>query len=217
MNTHGIDDLLAKVSLDLVEKYEKINLPPGPTLRVVNEEYKGMRNPSTFVLRVALAVFVLMLIGIDGSIVLMLCGKQVPVCLTPTLPAIALMVIVFLPLKKRTEKDLERLQFLTSILEQFRGCVEILDYLTSHVAVDKYTIESIREMFVRHAMKILDCKAAYDKLRVIESSPLRDVLLFGNSLNSLQEEFHAVSGAVEKSFGLKFSNDDIFAEAKRHL
>jgi hypothetical protein len=214
-NTIAIDDLLAKVSPELVQMYRAINIPGGPNLSELNEEYKGMKDPSTFVLHVALAIFVLMLIGIAGSIVLMLCGKLVPVCLMPALPAIVLMVVVFFPLKKRTERDLKRLRFLTSILEGFRNDMDALN--CAGTMVDIFTVDSVRMMFVVKATEVLEAEAVYNKVCKSDKSTAEEVWISAARLISSRRELHLAIAIAEKKFGLKYNNSEIFTAAAKRL
>ena len=211
-NTIAIDDLLAKVGIDLVEKYERVKLPEGQTLRQVNEEYLGMKISGSF-LQTLIIVITSAVFGLILSIIMIVkFDKNPPVCYLSFLPTIVSIVFIYLAIK-RADRDAERLKVLVPILTEFRETVTILTGGCWLLNV----AERIQYVFLSDlALQIIDAETSFDEVRLGKARETSNIVYSGQKLLELQEGFRKVSAVAESHFGLKFDKGEIFAEAKRY-
>lgn len=216
MNMHRIDDLLnGRVSDPLVEKYEKINLPAGTTLKAVNDEYKGMKDPCALVSLFLVLFAILGLVGFVSALILSLVFGKTLVGLLTFSPAFVLMVLATCSIKKMNNY-VERFKILTSILMQFRKDVEVLDDHSGHTTWE-YDETCIRNCLITHAMEFLKAEQSFDKARLSSDRRTADILQCGNWYKKCGDDFHDLSRMVTKRFGVEFSKSEIFGAAAKRL
>ena len=215
--TKPIDDLLVKVSPDLVEKYEKINLPEGQTLRQVNEEYLGMKDRGVLPFRVLTSILIMMIVGIVSTFVLEgVFGTPKTISWVTMLPALVLIVLFLGPIRGKAIRENERLKVLVPILKEFREVVEALDNPVCH-SEGILSVEFIRNVLIIYAVKLLESERAFDNVRFLPERRPIEIMLCGDSYQKYQEHLRGAFMVASKKFGLEFSRSDIFGEATNYL
>jgi hypothetical protein len=215
MKTHEIDDLLARMSPELLMFYEvKNNLPGGKTLKQVNDTYKkNFKKIMNFVLVMScwLFVTVVIIISIHFS------NKEN--CRFGMILFIVWMVltsIIIFFIKKRSDKIQKESFVLISILDKFRTTVEILDNPANRIS-DNHSVGSLKEALILQAYWVLDYEMKFDKVRMNKERQTRLIMQYGNVLEEYQKDLQSLLFVVEREFGLEFSKKEIFAEANKRF
>lgn len=215
MNTHAIDDLLVRISPELVKLYEaKNNLPGGKTLKQVNEEYKA--KDKKIMTSIHTRYFLLFM-----TVVIILSNYSFnrENCHFWFILLIVWMVlssvIVFF-MNKRDGKIEKENDVLIPILEKFRTTVNILDNPANRIS-DDHSVDSIKEALILQTYWKLDYEIKFDKVRMNKERQTRLIIQCGNVLEEYQKDFESLSYIIEREFGLKFNKREIFAEAGKRF
>ncbi len=215
MKTHEIDDLLVRMSPELLMFYEvKNNLPGGKTLRQVNETYKTNCKkimPTVYAMSFWLFVTVVIILS-NYSFNKENCHLWF--ILLIVWMVLSLVIVFFM--KKRSDKVEKENDVLISTLERFRMCVDILDSPVNRIS-DNHSVESLKEVLILQATWVLNYEMRFDVFRTNKERQTKLILLYGNLIEEHQKRFQNMFDVVDKEFGLKFSKDKIFVEANKRL
>lgn len=215
MNEIVIDDLLPKVSKELVAKYEvRFLFWTGKSLSDVNEEYRAVTQQKS--MGIIDGGFLVAGSGLVGLVLYFYLRNWAGVPYVTALISMlaisypSVLYLMFLVHKEsKKEKILNRCE---PILWDFRESVEALKP-TWNDGPRECTEESIRQTAVGFAVRLLDAQKRFKKVRMSENAATWDVLHQGNWEEKCQEEFEKMLQAGEK-FGLTFKNAELFRVAK---
>ena len=215
MNTHEIDDLLVRMSHELLKFYEvKNNLPGGKTLRQVNETYKNnCKKLMTSVYTMSFWLFVTVVIILSNY---SFNKENCHLWFILLIVWMTLSLLTFFFMKKRDNKIEKENDVLISILEKFRTTVNILDNPANRIS-DDHCVRSLKEALILQTYWKLDYEIKFDKVRMNKERQTRLIIQCGNVLEEYQKDFESLSYIIEREFGLKFNKREIFAEAGKRF
>jgi hypothetical protein len=216
MKTHKIDDLLVRMSPQLLKFYEtKNNLPGGKTLRQVNEEYKANNKKiMTFEYTIYCWMFVTVVLFLLNNF---FSRGNYHFWFIPMIVWIVFSsAVIILIMKGRYDKAERELGILIPIMEKFRTTVDILDSPVNRIS-DDHCVGSLKEALILKAYWILDYEMKFDKVRMNKERQIRLIMQYGNVLEEYQKDLQSLLFVVEREFGFEFNKKEIFVEASKRF
>lgn len=222
MNNNGIDDLLPKVSKELVDAYQSRNLD-GKTLSAVNEEYKASAQQN------GMSPMDLLWLVVSSSFIgAMLFGylyfwTDVPGT-TAFLADIAISAPAFLyvifPVRWKFENDRATQYRCEPILRDFRKAVEALNPLASIEIEDTvgYTDILVHNTLIHLTAALLRAEGIFRRMCEIGGST-DNIVAYGIAEQKCRKQRDDTLSACEK-FGIIYARadmDKLSRDAKRHI
>ncbi len=211
----NIDDLLGRISPDLVANYERKNLD-GLTLEGVNNKYKTVEGGEVRNLNDRWFKLLMWVSAISGvaALTISLVFKLPNYSIVPMLvlwgPAFLYFMIF---VRRKIKSGEETISRCGGIISSFRSSVTGIQY--GHDEHTQTTEKSIRKALVLRAMDILRTQELFDEACLKDGKDIDEILRLGKQVKLHKQELDVASVCAGK-FSLCYDNMDLFADAKKY-
>lgn len=226
MNSEPVEigDLLKIVSSEIIQPYELMNSESlgGRQLCDINSEYvMARKNKESYNLFgniilsctfLAVVVAVIIFAKYNSEI-----GLNVWLCMRTVIVMAMIGIGTSIGFWHIADKYFLKCEKIAPILETFRSDLEELKWPVGILCKGAFTEGRLKDVFVFHAENILDAKMKLNKVRLEPRLRLSDITRLANLATQYEDAFNKASSVLEKRFGMKFENREIFPEAERRL
>jgi hypothetical protein len=207
MNTRNyeIDDLLEKISPELIARYEQVTLG-GESLKNIHKKYEEVlsqkckyNSAATFFQSVFILVLAAGLIFLRYPWVFAVAAIASFACGVYCISRVKYLAELSLACEQRLEDFIDASQGLKHPIIQVE---------------EGYSEANVKHNLVCHAYQILVAEKRLDRVRLQKERRLLDLLGCASLLSNCQHAFSIAMRRVEK-FGLKFDREELFAWANK--